>query len=152
MSALTESPTQTSLTSERHPLLLFYDGECSFCGRWVNRVRLADHRHRMRFGPKQGGTFQKLAQEHPEVADVESVVVVKRLQAGSEIFLVRSAAIRAVIEGLPEFRFFDLVLRIVPTALSDFGYRLFSKMRSLLFSRWHHVRAPLEQDKELYVA
>jgi hypothetical protein len=35
--------------------------------------------------------------------------------------------------------------------ISNFGYRLFSKMRGLLFSRWHHVRAPLEQDRELYV-
>jgi predicted DCC family thiol-disulfide oxidoreductase YuxK len=151
MSALTEPPTQTGLTSERHPLLLFYDGECSFCGRWVNRVRLADHGHRMRFGPKQGRTFLKLAEEHPEVANVESVVVVKRLPDGGEIFLVRSVAIRAVMEGLPEFRLFDWVLWIVPTALSDFGYRVFSKMRGLLFSRWHHVRAPLEEDRDLYV-
>jgi predicted DCC family thiol-disulfide oxidoreductase YuxK len=151
MSMLTESPTQTGLTSERHPLLLFFDGECAFCNRWVNRVRLADHAHRMRFGTKQGRTFQGVAQAHPELANVESVVLVERRPDGSEEFLVRSAAIREVIKGLPEFRVFDTVLRIFPTPISDVGYRVFSKLRGTLFGKWHHCRVPLEQERELYV-
>src|ERR1700733_766771 len=102
MSAQTKSPTQESLTSERHPLLLFFDGECAFCNRWVNKVKLADHQHRMRYGTKQGRTFQQLAQAHPELANVESVVLVKRCADGGEDFLVRAPAIREVIAGLPE--------------------------------------------------
>jgi predicted DCC family thiol-disulfide oxidoreductase YuxK len=151
MSTLTESPTTTGLTSERHPLLLFFDGECSFCNRWVNRVREADHQHRMRFGTKQGRTFQQLAQVHPELANVESVVLVKRHADGTEEFLVRSPAIREVIAGLPEFRLFELVLHIVPTPISNLGYRIFSKLRTLLFGKWHSCRVPLEKDRELYV-
>jgi predicted DCC family thiol-disulfide oxidoreductase YuxK len=151
MDTLTKSPAQESLTSERFPLLLFFDGECAFCNRWVNRVRLADRAHRMRFGAKQGPTFQRVAQAHPEVAHVESVVLVERQPDGREKFLVRSAAIREVISGLPEFRFFDTVLRIFPTFLSDIGYRIFSKLRAPLFGKWHHCRVPLEEEKELYV-
>jgi predicted DCC family thiol-disulfide oxidoreductase YuxK len=152
MSALAESPTGLgSLTSERFPLLLFFDGECAFCNRWVNRVKLADHAHRMRFGTKQGRTFQQVAQAHPELANVDSVVLVKRRDDGGEDFLVRSAAIREVIAGLPEFRFFEVLLRIVPAPLSNLGYRIFSKLRTPLFGKWHHCRVPLEQDKELYV-
>jgi len=151
MSALTETPADTGLTSARYPLLLFFDGECAFCNRWVNRVRLADHAHRIRFGTKQGRTFQQIAQLHPDLAQVESVVLVERLADGSEKFLVRSAAIREVIKGLPEFRFFDIVLRIFPAPISDIGYRIFSKLRAPLFGKWHHCRVPLEEDKELYV-
>ena len=151
MSALTESPTRTGLTSERFPLLLFFDGECSFCNRWVNKVRLADRAHRMRFGTKQGRTFQQIAKAHPELANVESVVLVERQADGSEEFLVRSAAIREVIKGLPEFRVFDMVLRICPTPISNIGYRIFSKLRGTLFGKWHHCRVPLEEEKELYV-
>ena len=152
MSALTQSPKPPPLTSERHPLLLFFDGECAFCNRWVNKVKLADHQHRMRYGAKQGRTFQQLAQTHPELASVESVVLVKRRADGEgENFLVRAPAIREVIAGLPEFRFFELLLRIFPTPISNLGYRIFSKLRTLLFGKWHHCRVPLEQDKELYV-
>jgi len=151
MSAVTQSPKTENLTSERHPLLLFYDGECSFCNRWVNRVKEADHQHRMRYGTKQGRTFQQLAQTHPELANVESVVLVQRRSDGGENFLVRAPAIREVIQGLPAFSLFAFVLRIVPTPLSNLGYRIFSKLRTPLFGKWHHCRVPLEQDKELYV-
>jgi predicted DCC family thiol-disulfide oxidoreductase YuxK len=151
MSTLTESLHQEGLTSERHPLLLFFDGECAFCNRWVNKVKLADHQHRMRFGTKQGRTFAQLVQVHPELANVDSVVLVKRRADGGEDFLVRAAAIREVIAGLPKFRFFEIVLQIFPDFLSNLGYRIFSKLRAPLFGKWHECRVPLEEDKELYV-
>lgn len=154
MSALIESPagsTQGPLTSERYPMLLFFDGECAFCNRWVSRVKDADHAHRIRFGTKQGRTFQRVAQAHPELAKVESVVLVVRRSDGSEDYLVRSPAIRKLIDGLPEFRFFELMLRIFPAAISNLGYRIFSKLRTVLFGRWSHCRVPLEQDRVLYV-
>src|SRR5260221_6269423 len=126
MSALAESPTRPgNLTSERFPLLLFFDGECAFCNRWVNKVKLADHAHRMRYGTKQGRTFQQVAKAHPEFTKVDSVVLVKRRADGGEDFLVRSAAIREVIAGLPRFRFFEVLLQIFPDPLSNLGYRIF---------------------------
>jgi predicted DCC family thiol-disulfide oxidoreductase YuxK len=141
-----------SLTSERHPLLLFFDGECAFCNRWVNKVKIADHARRMRYGTKQGRTFQHLLQTHPDLAKVDSVVLVKRRADGDgEDFLVRASAIREVIAGLPGFRFFEVLLRIIPSPITNLGYRIFSKLRTPLFGKWHHCRVPLEQDKELYV-
>ena len=153
MNTLAESPASLgSLTSERFPLLLFFDGECAFCNRWVNKVKLADHQHRMRYGAKQGRTFQQLLQTHPELANIESVVLVKRRSDGEgEDFLVRAPAIREVIAGLPEFRFFAFLLQIIPSPITNLGYRIFSKLRTPLFGKWHHCRVPLEQDKELYV-
>src|SRR5271154_5090702 len=114
MNALVESPTSTgTLTSERYPLLLFFDGQCAFCNRWVNRVKEADQAHRIRFGTKQGKTFQQqVVSAHPDLAQVESVVLVARREDGGEDYLVRSAAIREVLKGLPRFRFFGVVLQI----------------------------------------
>jgi predicted DCC family thiol-disulfide oxidoreductase YuxK len=151
MNTVTQSSSDVRFTTERYPLLLFYDGECAFCNRWVNKVKEADHAHRMRYGTKQGHTFQRVAQLHPEFAQVDSVVLVKRREDGTEELLVRSAAIREVIVGLPRFRFFEIVLTIFPTAISDIGYRIFSKLRTPLFGKWHHCRVPIEADKELYV-
>jgi len=151
MNTVTQAPTDMRFTTERHPLLLFYDGECAFCNRWVNKVKEADHAHRMRYGTKQGLTFQQVANAHPELARVDSVVLVKRCTNGGEEFLVRSAAIREVIAGLPRFRPFEIALNIFPTAISDLGYRIFSKLRTPLFGKWHHCRIPIEADKDLYV-
>jgi len=155
MSTLIETPTKPrheSLTSARFPLLLFFDGQCAFCNRWVNRVKEADLAHRIRFGTKQGPTFQqKVVPAHPEFAKVESVVLVVRREDGSEDYLVRSAAIRECLKGLRPFRFFETVLQICPTFLSDIGYRIFSKLRTPLFGRWSHCRVPLEEEKVLFV-
>jgi predicted DCC family thiol-disulfide oxidoreductase YuxK len=139
------------LTSERYPLLLFIDGECSFCNRWANRVRLADQGRRTRFGAKQGKTFQLAVEAYPEAANVESVVLLSRRPDGGDDVLVRSRAVRKVIDGLPEFWLFRLILTIFPAFLADIGYRIFSKLRSVLFGRWHHCRSDLDQDTQLYV-
>ena len=148
---LPQAPSD-SLTSARYPMLLFFDGQCAFCNRWVNKVMQADQAHRIRFGTKQGPTFQHVVvPDHPELEKVESVVLVVRRADGTEDFLVRSAAIREVIDGLKPFRLFELVLKICPTFLSDIGYRIFSKLRAPLFGRWSHCRVPLEKEKVLFV-
>ena len=132
-------------------MLLFFDGECAFCNRWVNKVKEADKAHRIRFGAKQGQTFQLVRAAHPDLARAESVLLVVRRHDGTEDFLIRSAAIREVIAGLPRFRFFEVVLQIFPAFLSDIGYRIFSKLRTPLFGKWHHCRVPLEEDRQLFV-
>ena len=141
----------TALTSGQHPFLLFFDGQCAFCARWVNRVRAADHAGCMRFATKQGATFQQVAQIHPEIAHIESVVLVKRRADGGEDFLVRSAAIRELVHGLPRFRFFEIILQIFPTFLSDIGYRIFSKVRTPIFGRLDQCRVPSAEEKHLFL-
>lgn len=150
MNSLTESTTEP-LTSLDHPLLLFFDGECGFCNHWVNRVKNADHAHRIRFGTKQGKTFQQIAKIHPEVANVESIVVISRNAIGREDILVRSPAVRIIVEGLPGFRFFTFFLQIIPTPICNLGYRLFSKVRRPLFGRLSQCRVPTEQERKLFV-
>jgi predicted DCC family thiol-disulfide oxidoreductase YuxK len=111
----------TPLTSAEHPLLLFYDGNCSFCARWVARVMTADAAHRMRIAQQQGPTFLEVRRAHPRLAEIESVVLVERQSDGTEELFLRSTAIRKTIDGLPGFRFFAFVLHVVPTPLSDLG-------------------------------
>ena len=138
-------------TTARHPLLLFYDGECSFCARWVERVVKADPTRRMRYGQQQGHTFSRFLQVHTELSHIESVVVLKRRPDGGEDVYVRSRAIREAIAGLPRLRLFQFILKIVPEPIADVGYNFFAKYRGTLVSAWHSLRPPIEQDKELYV-
>jgi len=151
MNASTESPGLEALTSIEHPLLLLFDGECAFCTRWIARVKKADKLRRIRYATKQGPTFQRVARAHPEVAHVDSVVLVARNVEGGEDFLSRSTAIRTLIDGLPGFRLFALVLHLVPTPISNLGYAIFSKLRTPLFGKWHECRYPIENDKELFL-
>jgi predicted DCC family thiol-disulfide oxidoreductase YuxK len=151
MSASTETPVRTEpLTTPDHPHLLFYDGHCSFCARWVARVMAADKTHRTRVGKLQGETYKRVLALHPWLAKVDSVVLVKRAANGQEPVFIRSTAIRKLIDGLPGFRLFAFVLHLVPTPISDIGYWLFSKLREPLFGRWADCRPDLEK-RELFV-
>ncbi len=134
------------LTTAEHPLLLFYDGNCSFCARWVARVMAADAAHRMRIAKQQGATFQRVLRAHPPLTEIESVVLVQRRSDGTEEILIRSTAIRRTIDGLPAFRFFSFVLHVVPTPLSDLGYRFIARFREPLFGRWADCRPDLEKN------
>jgi len=153
MMSIVAEPTDkpAALTSVEHPLLVFFDGECGFCNHWINKVRDADHAHRIRFGTKQGTTFQEVAKAHPEVAKVESIVVVSRNGIGHEEILVRSAAVRIVVDGLPGFRFFAFLLQIIPAPICNIGYRLVSKVRSSVMGKLSQCRVPTEEERALFV-
>jgi predicted DCC family thiol-disulfide oxidoreductase YuxK len=138
-------------TTERHPYLLFYDGECSFCARWVERITRADPTHRLRYSQQQGRTFPQVVQVHPELAGINSVVLLKRRPDGGEDVLTRSSAIREMIAGLPKYRLLQFVLNILPTPVADLGYNFFATYRGKLAARWHHLRPRIEDNKELYV-
>jgi len=91
------------------------------CNRWISRVKDAIMRAGSALKTKQGKNFSAGGKGPPELASVESVVLVVRGPDGEEDFLARSPAIRKLIEGLPEFRFFARMLRIFPTPISDAG-------------------------------
>lgn len=139
------------VTTERHPLALFFDGECCFCNRWVGRLMRADTGHRTRFGAKQGATFQRFVAAHPEAANVASIVLVQRDAGGSEHVLVRSAAVRAALEGLPSYRLASTILRLVPRPLTDFGYGIFSRNRKLIFGSQNLCHVVKPADRELFL-
>jgi predicted DCC family thiol-disulfide oxidoreductase YuxK len=140
-----------AVTSARHPLALFFDGECCFCNRWVGRVMRADSAHRTRFGAKQGRTFQRVAQQFPEAANVESIVLLRREPDGQEHVLVRRAAILAVIDGLPGYGFFTAVLRLTPRPLSELGYFIFSRMRKSIFGTQNVCNVVKPEERELFL-
>jgi predicted DCC family thiol-disulfide oxidoreductase YuxK len=147
----TAAASREAFTTEAHPLLLFYDGDCSFCARWVARVMRADTMHRTRIAQRQGRTFQRVGAVFPEGVKAESVVLVKRRPDGHEDFFIRSTAIRKLIDGLPSFRFFALVLHVVPTPLSDLGYIIIAHLRGVLFGRWAGCRPDLMENRELFL-
>jgi len=140
-----------SVTTPRHPHALFFDGECRFCNRWVGRLLRADVDRRTRFGAKQGATFQRLAAERPEAANVESIILVQRDEQGHEHILTRSSAVRAAIRGLPRYAFASALLEMTPRPLADVGYRIFSKFRKRLFGSQDICHVIKPADRELFL-
>jgi predicted DCC family thiol-disulfide oxidoreductase YuxK len=139
------------VTTTRYPHALFFDGECVFCNRWVARLMRADAGRRTRFGSKQGVTFQRFADEHPEAANVASIILVQRGANGEEKILTRSSAVREAIRGLPRYAFAFAILKLTPRPLTEIGYNLFSKNRKRLFGSQDLCHVVKPADRELFL-
>lgn len=149
---LTLDPMQReSFISATQPILVFFDGECIFCNKWVDKVMKADAANHIKFGPKQGQTFQRVVKYHPEVANVDSIVVLAHDATGHEKALVRSRAVLAVVNGLTGYGVFRLVLKWTPTFLADIGYFIVSKLRFPLFGRLTSCRLPSPEERARFV-
>jgi predicted DCC family thiol-disulfide oxidoreductase YuxK len=139
------------VTTERHPLALFFDGECCFCNRWVSRLMKADAARRTRFGAKQGATFQRFAASRPEVANVASIVLVRRDADRREEVLTHSAAVQAAIDGLPPYALASAILKVTPRPVADLGYAIFSRNRKLIFGSQDLCHVVKPADRELFL-
>jgi predicted DCC family thiol-disulfide oxidoreductase YuxK len=139
------------LTTEQSPVLVFFDGQCGFCDMWVNQVLQQDQQGLIRFSPKQGSTFSQAAMIFPEVAKVDSIVVIDRDENGRERAAVRSVAISRVLAKLPSNVFLKTLLAVMPTFLANIGYWIVSKLRYYIFGRLNTCRIPKPEERARFL-
>jgi predicted DCC family thiol-disulfide oxidoreductase YuxK len=129
-----------------HAVVIF-DGECSFCNRWVDFLLRFDRRDRFRFTARQSECGALLMREYglPESG------------AGS-IVLVESGAARqrsdAVLRMLSLLGFpFALaaVFRLIPAPLRDFAYDWVARNRLKWFGRRQTCRLPAEAERRRFL-
>jgi len=117
------------------PVLLF-DGECGLCQRLVRVLLGLDRRGRLRFAPLQGPTAQSyLRRQGLPMTDFESMLLVSDWAGRDPTTPLRQtdAAIAALREIGGIGGMMAAVLRVVPRAGRDAGYRLVARWRRRLF-------------------
>ena len=113
--------------------VVFYDGTCGLCHRWVTFVIRRDPAGQFRFAPLQGATFAERLDVDTRASLPDSVVL---LEADGRL-RVRSDAALAIFAGLgPGWRGLAAAGRIVPRFVRDGAYRSVAKARyHRLFAR-----------------
>ena len=117
------------------PVLLF-DGECGLCQRLVRLLLGLDRRGRLRFAPLQGPAAQAYLRQHGLPAtDFESMILVPDWARRDAPRHLRQtdAAIAALREVGGIGSTMAAVLRVVPRAWRDAGYRLVARWRRRFF-------------------
>lgn len=127
-------------THERAPVLL-YDGVCGFCNKTVQMILDRDRRGEMRFAALQSDYGRAVVSRHPELAGVDSVVLVER-EGGGERVHVRSGAALRVASYLGGWWKLFLVARAVPAPVRDFFYNLVARYRYRFFGRYDACPLP----------
>jgi predicted DCC family thiol-disulfide oxidoreductase YuxK len=117
--------------------LVFYDGVCGLCGRFVRFLLARDRQDRLRFAPLQGALARReLVPRGHDPADLNTVVVLAGWPSADARLLTRS---RAVLHAAGElgagWRALTAIARLVPRGLADALYAAVARRRYRLFGR-----------------
>ncbi len=138
----TTPETHTTSPSDR---ILFFDGVCGLCNRFVDWCLAHDQSHSIKYAPLQGETASKLLPERL-TKDLKTVV----LYDNGEIFTHSTAVLRImIITGYSGF--VVAPLRLIPRPLRDLGYRMVAAMRYKLFGKKETCRMPKPHERALFL-
>jgi predicted DCC family thiol-disulfide oxidoreductase YuxK len=110
--------------------IIFYDGECGMCDRFVTFCLKWDQQQNLNYAPLQG-TTAKTALPQKLVENIQSVVCLDQ----GEIFTHSSAVIRVLWKLQGFWSFCGSLLYFMPRVLRDFGYRLIARYRYLIMGK-----------------
>jgi predicted DCC family thiol-disulfide oxidoreductase YuxK len=130
--------------------IIFFDGVCGLCNRTVDFVLSEDRERNFLFSPLQGETFQRIAQNHPETMNVDSIFVLRCKPEGEEL-LLRGDAIVYILNKLPRYRWLGWLGYICPAPIRNFLYRLIAATRYPIWGRRDSCRLPTPDEKTRFL-
>jgi len=136
------------LKARTEPGVVFYDGVCGLCDRWVRFVLKRDKHRTLRFAPLQGETA-KARTDLP----VELRTVVFILQPGAvdeQIFTHSEAALR-LLDHVGGFWRIVSWLRIIPRPIRDLVYDAIACRRYRWFGKFDACQLPAAEWRERFL-
>ena len=130
----------------QHPII-FFDGVCQMCNRFVDRILQADSKEIFHFAPLQGTTAQRLL---PPLSDDPSEWAM--LYLDEQGVHDQSDATLAVYRRLGGRWSVLSLARFIPRGIRNPIYRLIARNRYRLFGRRDTCRLPTEQEKARFLA
>lgn len=131
--------------------VLLYDGLCGFCDGTVQFILKHDRRGTLRFATLQGDFARDVITRHPEVAGVDSLVLVERDGAGGETVYVRSEGALRVARYLGGVWHLARIVAIVPRSLRDTAYDAFARIRYRVFGRYDSCPIPTPEQRARFI-
>jgi predicted DCC family thiol-disulfide oxidoreductase YuxK len=142
------APSGNSALGDRVPsggVIVFFDGLCGMCNRWVDVMLRLDRRGRLRFAPLQGATAQALLP-----AETLRAAASLALLDGRGIALRSEAAIRALTHLGGPWRLAG-GLRLVPRRARDAAYDFIAARRYRWFGRRAACRVPTPAEQPRFL-
>ena len=133
-----------------HPVLL-YDGLCGFCNSTVQFVLRHDRRGVLRLATLQGDLARSVLSRHPELAGVDSLILIERTAEDGERLYARSRGALRVARHLGGAWHLTRILAIVPRFIRDWGYDLFARHRYRLFGRYDACPVPNAEQRSRFI-
>ncbi len=131
---------------ESHQIIIF-DGICNFCNGAVNFIIKRDSKGVFKFAPMQSEVAQELMANY-QVHEVgyETFLLIR----DDECFLRTNAAFE-IIKYLDGFWFIFRALKIVPSSIRDYFYRLLARNRYKLFGKRTTCMVPSKEVRDRFL-
>ena len=132
--------------------VLLYDGLCGFCDGTVRFILEHDRRGTLRFATLQGDFARDVIARHPELAGVDSLVLVERDGVTDrEKVYVRSDGALRVARYLGGGWHLTRVVAVVPRVLRDWSYDAFARIRYRVFGRYDSCPIPTPEQRARFI-
>lgn len=126
--------------------VIFYDGVCGLCNRFVDFVISRDTQARFRFAPLQGATAAAMLPAR-DTENIRSVVVVHR----GQVLRHSSAIVKVFREMGGLWAVLGCLLWLIPRPLRNFGYRIVASQRYRLFGQKETCRLPTPDERTRFL-
>jgi predicted DCC family thiol-disulfide oxidoreductase YuxK len=127
-------------------VIIYFDGQCGLCDRFVQFVLRRDRAARYRFAPLQGSTARERVAASLGPESSQTVI----LEEGGR-FRVRSDAALAILTGLGGAWRLAGLLRVIPRPLRDAVYDLVARNRNRWFGRLAECRVPEPAERDRFL-
>lgn len=145
MAHMTEAEEPLKDTALTHPIL-FFDGVCGLCNRSVDFLLRTDKKDSFRFAPLQGETAQRMLPPLTEDSETWSVLYLDEHglhdQSDVTIQVCRRLGGLWSLVGL---------LRIIPKAVRNVGYRWIARNRYSWFGKHDTCRLPTPEEQARFL-
>jgi predicted DCC family thiol-disulfide oxidoreductase YuxK len=126
--------------------IIFFDGVCHLCNRFVDFVILHDPDHQFLFAPLQGETAARLLSPEQR-QNLQSVIYAEN----SQIF-EQSQAVLKIFRLLPyPYKILAFSEKIIPGSARDAVYQLVAKNRYRWFGEKESCRIPTDKEKSQFL-
>ena len=133
--------------------ILFYDGECRFCNRWVQWVVDRDEKRIFLFAALESDFFKDLQSYLKIERSVNSIAIIdiKDLLLKKKLaqLIYRSEAVACLFANLQPKAFVYKMLKVTPRLLSDYIYNCVAGLRKIL--PVHNFRIYTNEEKLLFL-
>jgi len=143
--AAPRATTQENPAALEHPII-FFDGVCGMCNRFVNIILRADRKGVFRFAPLQGETAQRLLPPLPDDPTEWSMLYLDERGVHDQ-----SDASLEVYRRLGGWWAVLSLARFVPRFLRTPVYRLIARNRYRWFGRQETCRVPTPEERARFL-
>ena len=139
--------------ADRPTNVVFFDGVCGLCNRFVDFVLSRDRRAAIRFAPLQGETAGRVLSTQYSVlsAGSQSFDTIVWRDSSNHEFVRSAAAVRVLWRIGGSWWLIGWLLWLIPRPLRDVGYRIISANRYRWFGKKETCRLPSPAERSRFL-